>query len=92
MVRAQFAENERKANKQLRKNKMSRKALDVFEKLVNNLLDFQRQPPEKLILTKDIKRIIWKLMLSKEDFTAAQHSKLWLLASGAANTMSMEML
>ena len=63
--------------------------VDIFSRVLKTLLVFNDSTPEKLILTKDIKAMLWKLMLAKGGLSVHESSQIWLLASGAANSMSM---
>ena len=35
-----------------------------------------------------MRKVIWRLLLQREQFTPDEYSKVWLLASGAANTLN----
>ena len=59
-----------------------------FKKIINYLLDYESQP-EKMILLKKHKKLLWKILLHQTKFDEGQYPKLWLLASGAANSMDM---
>ena len=94
LERQKFVDDLQKANKQFKKQKkgkakLSKKVQAIFENLLNSLVNHDNLPPEKLIMTRDTRNMIWRLMLAKEGFNTKQMAKLWLLASGAANTMSM---
>ena len=45
-------------------------------------------PKYDAILTNDMKKVIWKLLLHREQFSTDEYSKVWLLASGAASTLN----
>jgi hypothetical protein len=63
--------------------------VDIFSRVLKTLIEFNNDVPEKLILTKEIKTMLWKLMLAKGGLPDFESSQIWILASGAANSMSM---
>lgn len=46
--------------------------------------------PDKLILNKETRKVLWKILLHKSKFSDEDSSKIWLIASGAANMINME--
>lgn len=60
-----------------------------FKKIINYLIDYETKP-EKMILPKKHKKLIWKILLHQTKFEEWQFPKIWLLASGAANSMNMQ--
>ena len=76
--------------KKEKKKKVNTKAYQLkLEKGLAILLNYESKP-EKRILSKKEKKVLWRILLHKEKLTDEQYGKFWLLASGAANFIGME--
>ena len=47
------------------------------------------QIPEKLLITKEVRSVLWKILLHNESIDNLIVGKVWMVASGAANSMHM---
>ena len=67
---------------------MTKKAENIIQTILTLVLDIHDNPKYDAILTSDMRKVIWRLLLQREQFTPDEYSKVWLLASGAANTLN----
>jgi hypothetical protein len=57
---------------------------EKYEKILENLTSYE-SIPEKMLLTKQVKKVLWKILLFNEGFSDKHVGNIWMLASGAAS-------
>ena len=59
------------------------------ERFIKHLIKIDNKP-DKLILDRDTRKVLWKILLHQSKFDDIVGPKIWLIASGAANMINME--
>jgi hypothetical protein len=59
-----------------------------YQKILQNVCAYEVFP-EKRIIAKDTKKVLWKILLHQNGMEDALMGKVWMLASGAANLMNI---
>ena len=59
-----------------------------YERIMENVLNFENRP-EKMLIDKKVKKVLWKILLDTNNFDKKWIGKVWMLASGASNLMHM---